>query len=214
MRAHFASFTLDSATRELLRGEEAVHISTKAFDVLQQLIESRPRVLAKDEILEKVWPATHVGDGTLAAVVAELRGALADDARNPRFIRTVHRVGYAFCGNIAEADGPAQVEQAYRLVWGAREIQLGPGPNVLGRDQHAVAWIDDPSISRRHAVVHVSDAHVTIEDLGSKNGTFLKGTRVRERQPLHDGDAVTFGRVQMIFRIFSNGTPTESVNRP
>ncbi|MDQ6802758.1 MAG: FHA domain-containing protein, partial [Acidobacteriota bacterium] len=83
---------------------------------------------------------------------------------------------------------------------------------VLGRDQSAVAWIDDPSISRRHAVVHVSGSDVTLEDLGSTNGTFIGGSRVSQPQPLHDGDAITFGRVQMIFRMFSDGIPTESVN--
>jgi DNA-binding winged helix-turn-helix (wHTH) protein len=212
MRAQFASFTLDSDTRELLRGDETVHVSTKAFDVLQQLIAARPRVLTKNEIMQRVWPATHVGEGTLAAVVAELRAALADDAREPSYIRTVHRVGYAFCGNIAEAAALPEITHAYRLVWGSREIQLGPGANVLGRDPTAVAWIDDPSISRRHAVVHVSDSDVSIEDLRSKNGTFLKGSRVRGRQALDDGDAVTFGRVQMIFRVFRHGAPTESVN--
>ena len=209
MRAHFGAFALDSTTRELRRGEDTVHLSPKAFDVLQHLIESRPRVVPKQEILDRVWPATHVGEGTLAAIVAELRGALADDARDPRLIRTVHRVGYAFCGHIGDE---RKIERACRLIWGAREIQLSSGANVLGRDQTAVAWIDDPSISRRHAVVHVSGSDVTLEDLGSTNGTFIGGSRVDQPQPLHDGDAVTLGRVQMIFRMFSDGIPTESVN--
>ena len=207
MRAQFASFTLDSTTRELMRGDEAVRVSTKAFDVLKLLIESRPKVVTKNDILESVWPATHVGDGTLAAVIAELRSALGDDAREPQFIRTVHRVGYAFCG----LDQPGRIEEAYRLVWGAREIQLTRGANALGRDQSSVAWIDDPSISRRHAIIHVSDDDVTIEDLGSKNGTYVKGSRVRQRAAIRDGDPVTFGRVHMTFRIFRGGAPTESV---
>ena len=212
MRVHFAAFTLDSTTRELRRGEEIVHVTTKAFDVLQHLIESRPRVVPKQEILDKVWPSTHVGEGTLAAIVAELRSALDDDAREPRLIRTVHRVGYAFCGEIGDATAHRKIEHAYRLIWGAREIQLSSGANILGRDHDAVAWIDDPSISRRHAIVHVSGSAVTLEDLGSKNGTFIGGSRVNQPQPLHDGDAITFGRVQMIFRMFSDGIPTESVH--
>lgn len=212
MRAQFGSFLLDSTTRELRRDGEVVHLSIKAFDLLRQLIESRPRVVAKDAILETLWSGTHVGEGTLAAVVAELRNALCDDARQPQFIRTVHRVGYAFCCEVDQADGTPDTQHVYRLIWGGREIELCPGSNVLGREPAAIAWIDDPSISRHHALIHIYDTYVTIEDLGSKNGTFVKGRRLTESERLHDGDAITFGRVPMTFRIFRNGAPTQTVD--
>ena len=208
MRACFRSFAFDSATRELRRDGEPLHVSTKAFDLLQQLLESAPRVVSKREILDHIWPGTFISEGTLPSVVAELRSALGDDAKESQFIRTVHRVGYSFCGQITPLDAQ-EAGLVYRLHWGGTEVNLTPGPNLLGRDRSAVAWIDDPSISRRHALVRVSNTRVTIEDLGSKNGTFVQGRRIKGSEPLADGDAVTLGRVSMTFRVLAEGLPTQ-----
>ena len=210
MRACFGPFMLDTSTREIRREDEIIHVSPKCFDLLRFLIEAAPRVVSKRQILDAIWPGTYVSDGTLAATVTELRGALDDDAKHPEFIRTVHRVGYAFCAPLVRPD-TGQSSAAYRLRWGGHEIHLSAGPNILGRDRTAVAWIDDPSISRLHARIEVGDVDVTIEDLGSKNGTFVAGRRIEGPQALHDGDEVTLGRVPMTFRVFRQGLPTESV---
>ena len=66
----------------------------------------------------------------------------------------------------------------FRLVWGDREISLVEGENILGRDRDAVAWIDVYSVSRQHARIVVAGDDATLEDLGSKNGTFLRGEPV------------------------------------
>jgi DNA-binding winged helix-turn-helix (wHTH) protein len=212
MLARFGPFTFDSDARELRRSDEALHVSPKAFDLLQRLIESRPRALSKREILDLVWPATFVSSGTLTAVVAELRRALGDAAREPRYIRTVHRFGYAFCAAIDRRERADNSGEAnYRLILGRREIALLPGDNILGRNHDAVAWIDDPSISRVHAVIHIASGGATIEDLGSKNGTFVRGIRVEASQSLSDGDILMVGRVPIVFRIFSESGSTESV---
>jgi FHA domain-containing protein len=138
-----------------------------------------------------------------------VRSVLGD----PGFVRTVHGFGYAFRGEVSkflDATGPAGTP-AYRLVWGSREISLGSGENILGRGRDSVAWIDDPSISRRHAIIFIADQQATVEDLGSKNGTFLGGEKVEGQRPLTDGDHLIFGRVPMIFRVFRDGGPTQSV---
>jgi len=210
MRVGFGDFTLDSDTRELLHLDEPLHISPKGFEVLRRLIEASPRALAKREILEMVWPSTYVSEGTMATVVAEVRSVLGD----PSFVRTVHGFGYAFRGEISrflDAAGP-EGTPAYRLVWGGREISLGSGENILGRGRESVAWIDDPSISRRHAIIFIADQKATVEDLGSKNGTFLRGEKVQGQRPLSDGDPLIFGRVPMTFRVFRDGGPTQSVH--
>jgi DNA-binding winged helix-turn-helix (wHTH) protein len=211
MRGRFGEYTFDTATRELTRAAGRLHLSPKAFDLLQMLIEERPRALSKQEILERVWAGTFVSEGTLTVIVAELRSALGDDPRQPRFIRTVHRFGYAFCADLELLAEAAEVHPAFRLLWGAREITLLPGRNILGRCQDAVAWIDDPSISRRHAIIEIAPDAVRIQDLGSKNGTFVRGERISGTEPLADGDPITLGRVPMVFRIFRDGGPTTSI---
>lgn len=215
MRGRFGEYMLDTATREVLREARSLHISPKALDLLQMLIEARPRALSKQEILDHVWAGTFISEGTLSVVVSELRNVLDDDPREPRFIRTVQRFGYAFCAEfelLPEHSGA--VEAAFRLLWGGREISLTPGKNLLGRSRESVAWIDDPSISRRHAVIEISADHVSIHDLGSRNGTFVDGRRINERETLKDGDPITLGRVPMVFRVFRDGGPTASVRSP
>jgi DNA-binding winged helix-turn-helix (wHTH) protein len=208
MRVRFADFSLDSPARELRRGGQVVHLSPKAFELLVLLAEATPRALSKSEILDAVWPGTFVVDSSLASVVKELRAALDDDAKEPRFVRTVYGYGYAFS---AEAITPQQSgSPACRLIWGAREIALQAGSNILGRAGNAVAWIDHPSVSRHHAVIALDGSEATIEDLQSKNGTLVQGVRVRRRQRLNDGDLIVLGRVPMIFRLYQAGTPTES----
>jgi TolB-like protein/cytochrome c-type biogenesis protein CcmH/NrfG len=64
--------------------------------------------LSKSEIHERLWPQTFVSEATLASVVSELRAALGDDPKTPRFVRTVHGHGYAFSGSAAEEEAPAR----------------------------------------------------------------------------------------------------------
>jgi DNA-binding winged helix-turn-helix (wHTH) protein len=211
-RHSFDRFSIDTDTRELRRDGEPVRISPKAFDLLAFLVEQRPRVVSKTEILENVWTGTYVADTTLAGVIAELRAALQDDARSPLFIRTAHRVGYAFCGEVQEnAEPPGEPGTVYVLIVEDRQLKLGAGRNVLGRDRAATLWIDHPSISRRHAAIVIDSASATIEDLGSKNGTFLHGRRLEKAEPIADGDEIRLGNDAMLVRAFVDGVPTASV---
>ena len=93
MRYQFAEFLLDARTRRLLRGDEEVHLSPKAFDLLLTLVENQARAMSKAELHEKLWPSTYVLETNLAGLVAELRRALNDSADEPRFIRTMTRFG-------------------------------------------------------------------------------------------------------------------------
>jgi predicted component of type VI protein secretion system len=122
----------------------------------------------------------------------------------------VHGFGYAFCGEATEAGAVVPVPRvAQRLVLGTREIPLGQGENVLGRDPGSVVRIDSPRASRRHAVIHVSGDEAVVEDLGSKNGTFVNGTRVQSPTLLRDGDRLEVG-VAMTFRVLAAGDSTET----
>ncbi len=96
MRIHFSDWTLDTDTRELRRGTHPVHLSPKAFRLLEVLIEQRPAALSKERLFETVWPDTFVAESNLASLVKEIRTALQDDARQSKLIRTVFGFGYAF----------------------------------------------------------------------------------------------------------------------
>jgi DNA-binding winged helix-turn-helix (wHTH) protein len=215
MRLRFGDCLLDSGTREVFRGGEAISLSPKAFQLLELLVHHRPNALSKQDLHQGLWPDTFVVDGNLANLVSELRTALGDDRRQPRIIRTVQRFGYAFQ---AEAEGlpTPRVREAggvaYRLVWGDREIGLVEGENLIGRDQEAVVWLDDVSVSRHHARIVIDGSGASLEDLGSKNGTYVRGKKIRARVPLRDGDAVRLGSVALVFRRFEAGASTETAS--
>jgi DNA-binding winged helix-turn-helix (wHTH) protein len=203
VRVEFAEFVLDDRTRELRRDGEAVHLSPKAFQVLELLLRRRPAAVPKGEIMSEVWAGTHVTEASLASTVAELRAALGDQKAAPRFIRTVHGFGYAFSGEAAEEGAAdARDQPSFRLIWQRREIQLNEGQNVLGRDRDAIVWLDSSTVSRRHARIVITGRQAVIEDLGSRNGTFVGGRRIDAATPLADRDEVKLGSVVMAFRVF------------
>jgi hypothetical protein len=139
------------------------------------------------------------------SVIGEVRAALSDEAKSPRFLRTAHGVGYAFCGEASEeeprAPGAAAPALSYRLLYDDREIALRPGENLLGRVDEGVVWIDSPSVSRRHARIRVEGGQATLEDLGSKNGTYCRGQRIATPVVLADGDEIRLGKVGLTLRI-------------
>lgn len=114
MRVQFGRFTLDSSTRELFRGADELHLSPKAFHLLLALIEERPKAISKHDLRERLWPSTFVSETNLAGLIAELRATLQDDAKEPRFIRTVYAFGYSFSGEAHEQ--PAIVREHGHLA--------------------------------------------------------------------------------------------------
>lgn len=204
MSLRFGEFVLDVGARQLRRGGEERHLGHKAFDLLELLIERRPSVVSKESLHDQLWPGTFVSDSTLATAVREVRAALGDDAGSPRFVRTVYGVGYAFCGELREdASRPASSTGAvsYRLLFDDREVSLRPGENLLGRVDESAVWIDSPGVSRRHARIRVEAGQATLEDLGSKNGTFWRGDRISAPVVLADGDEIRLGKVSLILRV-------------
>ncbi len=206
MRLDLGPVTLDTDRHQVFRGNKPVHVTKKAYQLLELLLENRPRALSKQEIQSALWPKTFVADTSLTSLVNEIRTLLSETARKPRFIRTVHGYGYAFEGTAS----PSPASRC-RLVWGEREVPLDEGENILGRDLASPGSIQDTSLSRRHARITISGDAATIEDLSSKNGTFVDEKRVKGPVPLSDGDTVRLGLVRLVFRApgsFSTTTKT------
>ena len=205
MRLRFGDCVFDRETRQLLRAGQPVAVPPKVFQLLETLIAGRPKAISKTALHEQLWPDTFVSDANLANLVADLREALGDDAKRPRTIRTVQRFGYAFQGEVVtDTEGPGAPESVFRLVWGDREVALREGANVLGRDRDAVLWLDVSSVSRHHARITVNGNDATLEDLGSKNGTFVGSRAVEGPTAVKDGDRIRIGTVTMTLRRFAD----------
>ena len=213
MRIRFGPCVLDLGTRELLRRGKVASLSPKGFRLLEVLLERRPEAVRKDELQDLIWPGVFVAERNLARLMNEVRKAIDDDAEKPVYIRTVHGFGYAFSGEaVREAAGQTAkgADVVFKLVWGDREIALEEGENILGRDRAAVAWIDVPSVSRHHARIVVSGGRATLEDLKSKNGTYLQGQKVSSPRALSDGNRIRIGSVNLTLRRFVGGASTQS----
>jgi DNA-binding winged helix-turn-helix (wHTH) protein len=208
----FADYSVDTETRQLRRNGSEVHVSPKAFQLLTVLIENRSRAMTKSELHEALWPSTFVQETNLAGLVAELRQALSDSATEPRFIRTVHRFGYWFIGEVRQPPGQGAGHRStrYWLVWETRQIALEDGDHIVGRAPDAAIWIEAAGVSRHHARIRISASGAVLEDLGSKNGTYLRGDPVTHAQPLDDGDQIRLGSVVLTFRIPRPAGSTET----
>jgi DNA-binding winged helix-turn-helix (wHTH) protein len=209
----FAPFSLDAATRQLMHNGREVSLSPKAFQLLLLLVANRHRAMSKQELHQSLWPSTFVLETNLASLIAEIRRALDDDATKPRFVRTVHRFGYRFVGQVDEAAGvSADVLAAakYWLAWELRQMPLTEGANVIGRGTDTAIWIDAPGVSRHHARILIRGDEAMIEDLGSKNGTYVAGQRLTAPRRLNDGDQIRVGSVVVKFRIPGLSAETET----
>jgi DNA-binding winged helix-turn-helix (wHTH) protein len=219
MRARFGEFVVDLETRQLLRDAHQVHLTPKAYQLLVLLVEAQPRALSKDELQQGLWPSTFVDEANLSVVVAELRSALGDDARQPRFVRTVHGFGYAFAATVSRdlpatpTPRPSQAG-AWWLHSESVHAKLHDGENHVGRELPTDVWLDSGSVSRRHARIVVDGMNASLEDLGSKNGTTVNGQRVTAKVKLADGDEVRFGAVLMRLRWAVAAGSTETLGQP
>jgi len=211
MQVTFGGYRLDLATRQLLHGKTEVRLSPKAFDLLCVLVDSRTRAVSKAELHDRLWPDTFVTDANLAMLVAELRSALHDRPEAPKFVRTVRRFGYAFCGQISGAVDVSATRRTCWIVWNGREIALHDGDNLIGRDPSVTVRLDLPSVSRRHARIVVSSKGAVVEDLGSKNGTLLRKDRITGAARLADLDELQVGSVRLTVRILSGDVATQTV---
>src|SRR4029079_13564937 len=120
-------------------------------------------------------------------------------------------VGYAFCGqavDAGDADAGATARAGSRcwLSWQDRSFALGAGYDIIGRDPRSAVWLDDESVSRRHALINVDDDGARVEDLESTDGKLLNRSPLDSVTSLQDGDIVRVGSLKLTFRSLSESS--------
>ena len=114
----FGPFRIDPEERQLLRGEEPVPLTPKAFETLLILVRSSERVVLKDDLMKSLWPDSFVEESNLSQNIFILRKALGETAQNARYITTVAGRGYRFAQKVREVP-----EGAVDLVVQSQSIQ-------------------------------------------------------------------------------------------
>jgi DNA-binding winged helix-turn-helix (wHTH) protein len=208
MAYRFGPFLYDDVERCLLRDDVEIPLTHKTRELLLFFLENPLRLLPREQIVARVWGDVAVTDEAVSAQVTRLRRALGDAGDD--LLKMVRREGYRW-------EAPVRVEEAsarrsgrsavrpsrgprFRLVLEDREVQLVEGPNVIGRDSESALWIDEASVSRFHAQVVVAGGAARLEDLESKNGTYLNGRRISRPESLTNGDEIRIGVVEIVFR--------------
>lgn len=148
----FASFRLDFLNERLWCEDKEIALRPKTFAVLRYLVERADRLVTKDELFAAVWPSTCVSDVVLAVCIREIRKALGDEAKQARFIQTVHGRGYRFIGRVASSQ---------YLVVSRRSSQ--PAPNLVGRETELAQlhqWLATALAGRRQVVFITGEAGI------------------------------------------------------
>jgi pimeloyl-ACP methyl ester carboxylesterase len=156
---HFGDYHLDPGSGQLLHGATPVPLAPKVYALLQYLAGQPGRLVDKRELLEALWPDVFVGDAVLKTAVRDLRKALGDDPREPRFIETKHRRGYRFIAPVtADAPSPAATRTPPQVCYarsGSVNIAyqvVGSGPIdlvfVMGWVSHLDYFWNEPSFAR------------------------------------------------------------------
>jgi DNA-binding winged helix-turn-helix (wHTH) protein len=207
---------VEPGLNRISHGGKTVHLRPRLMDVLVFLARHPGEVAAKDEILAAVWGRPFLAESVLSRTVAELRQALGDDDRSPRYIETILKRGYRLVAPVAwtpEPDGVAGGgAAACVLSYSGRRTGLPQGTSVIGRAADAAVRIDSMDVSRHHARIVVSAGVATLEDLGSKNGTRLNGTLVTGPTDLANGDRIEVGPADLVFHIV--GLPGTTSTKP
>ena len=196
------------------RGGSSYQLALKVMDVLVFLAEHAGTTVPKHRIIDAVWRTEFITENSLTQAIADLRRVLGDNARDPQFIETITKRGYRLIADVEILDDAAPITPTTglpcALVVDRQESALVAGDNLIGRATDAVVLLDSEEVSRHHAVVRVSMDSATLEDLGSKNGTLLWGSRVGSPTPLKDGDEIAIGPVVLTFRVLSSLATTRS----
>jgi DNA-binding winged helix-turn-helix (wHTH) protein len=202
------------------RGDEHRTLRPRVSELLAALADRPGELALKHELVDAVWQSGYVTDNALAHLVTELRGALGDDAAHPSYVETIFRRGYRLVAPVVHSDAsPASPTPPVRFQLeneAGTLTDLTEGENLIGRSPEAVVRVDSSEASRRHARILIRGAVAELEDLGSKNGTYLRGRRLTARARLEVADEIQIGINVATFRLRSldDSTRTEDPDAP
>src|SRR5258707_7072458 len=112
----FGPFRLDPAERLLLRNNQTIPLTPKAFETLLLLVEHSGHLLTKDELMSRLWPGTFVEEANLAQNISAIRRALNGQSGGEQYIETVPKVGYRFTGSVRKLPSAAEAPSAAARV--------------------------------------------------------------------------------------------------
>jgi DNA-binding winged helix-turn-helix (wHTH) protein len=200
MNISFGDCVLEVAARQLRRGGKIVPLEPKMYELLEILIQRRPGIVTNNELDELLWPKVFVARTSLTRLVSELRSLLGDTPRESKIIRTVYKVGYAFCASIDNPAAPAHPTAVFSLLWNDRLIPLSEGEHIAGRGVECSVVVDAETVSRRHARILVKSGSATIEDLSSTNGTYVDGVRITQTTSLENRNGIALGSEALLIK--------------
>ena len=224
----FGGFELDVAAYVLRRAGQRIKLEKIPMEVLVLLVQKAGILVNRTEIQAAVWGSDVFvdQDAAINTAIRKIRRALGDDAEHPRFVETVVGKGYRFIASLethranvglkdsrvdggrASSDRLRHHLPNYLLTRGKRQFVLDREENLLGRDPEATVHIDHPSVSRRHARISIHSARAVLEDLKSRNGTFLDGRHIETPTEIQHGAIIGLGPITLTFVVLPAAAST------
>jgi len=212
----FAEFELDLGAYVLRRPDGPLRLEKLPMEVLILLVQRAGMLVQRREIQAMIWaPDVYVEhDSAINTAVRKIRRTLGDDAENPRFVETVVGKGYRFIAPVESAASPQgqsstnlgsssarwrRVFPSYSVIRGREKFILEAGETVFGLDPTAGVYVDHPSVSRRHACISIGSQGAVLEDLKSRNGTFVNGRRIDSPTKIDHGALIGLGPITLSF---------------
>lgn len=228
----FAGFELDLAAYALRTHGEAVRLEKIPMEILILLVQRAGMLVERSEIAARVWGrGVHVEqEAAINTAVRKIRQVLGDDAAAPRFVETVVGKGYRFVAAVerlraaGEADASPISDHSrhaverlayprYVIKVGRKELMLPFGETVIGRDPSAGVYVDHPSVSRRHARLSIEAGRAWLQDLGSRNGTFVDGRRLDGPAEIRDDAIIGLGPITLVLSVLRAPASTQSMSK-
>jgi DNA-binding winged helix-turn-helix (wHTH) protein len=223
----FAKFELDFEAYALRGPAGPLRLEKLPMEVLILLVRRAGTLVQRSEIQAMLWaPDVYVErDSAINTAIRKIRRTLGDDAENPRFVETVVGKGYRFVAPVESGAGPPaqpsvnhgrsvpwqRVFPSYSVTRGKQEFILETGETVFGRDPTVGVYVDHPSVSRRHACLSIGVQGAVLEDLKSRNGTFVNGRRIDGPTKIDHGALIGLGPIMLSFIVMAAPASTQPI---